>query len=411
MMRQPSEIEGAGALALYLEVERGVAGDMLLAALLGLLEPAEGKALVADLEALIPGVKIRHYPELRRSLRCQRVEVRCSEERTHRGLKDVVALIKSLNLPERVERRAIEVFEVLAAAEAAVHGCEVDQVHFHEVGALDSIVDIVGVCAGLERLGIRAIFSSEIALGQGQVETQHGLMPVPAPATLQLVEGLPTRSAGVRREVTTPTGAALLRVLAGGFGPLPSGRVHRSTLAAGSRQAAASEPINALRAILFEPAVRPSEEFEFETVAVLETHLDDIAGEDLGDLIPELLERGALDAFLVPTLGKKGRPASLVCALAHESQSDEIARAIFEATGTLGIRIRTENRQVLRRKSTEVEYRGQIVRLNWGFYGERIVHRKIEFEDLRRVARRLGLSLRQVRTEVERLASPPDPNS
>lgn len=374
----------------WFECFSGISGDMTLGALVGAGWPA------AELEAIparlgLEGVTVTVGEVKRGAFAAQRVEVHLPPaKQPHRHLHHVRAILDRADLAPAVRDRAHEVFRRLAEAEAAVHGTTVEKVHFHEVGALDALVDVTGAIEGLAALGIERVYASPPRLGRGQVMTEHGLIPVPAPATLRLLAGAPVEIGGADAELTTPTGAALLATLVESWSP-PRFVPRAIGTGAGGRDLA--EHANVLRLVVGEadgalPASR--------RVTVLETALDDENPQFAAALIPTLLEAGALDAMLVPNVMKKGRPGLWLVALADPDRARAVAGVLLAHSSTLGVRMREEERLELPRRAESVEtpfgpIELKVARLPDG--GERAMP---EFESLRRAAATSGRTLREI---------------
>lgn len=286
----------------YLDAFSGISGDMLV----GALADAGAGALGDGLAALGMGASYRFEKTLRGGIAATRFHVEGGEGHGHRHLSQILDLIGKAALPERVKQNATAVFQRLAEVEARVHQVPIERVHFHEVGAVDSISDIVGACLGFELLGVDEIRCSPLNLGSGTVETAHGVLPVPAPATAALVEGKPVYARGPAVELTTPTGAAIASTLAASFGPLPPMRISATGYGAGARDF--PEHANLLRVLIGEA----SGSSEATTVSVLEANIDDSSPEVLGYAMERLLDAGALDVTLSPIFMKKNRPGTLV---------------------------------------------------------------------------------------------------
>jgi len=297
-------------------------------------------------------------------------------------------------LPAPVVERAVRVFQRIGAAEAKVHGCPIDEVHFHEVGAIDSIADVVGFCALHHRLGAPKLLASPIAVGEGFVKTEHGRLPVPAMATLELLTGVPIENPGVREELCTPTGAALLATLCEGFGRHFAYVPKRVGYGLGTRDRA--DPPNAVRAVLCELAPERGDE-----VVVLETNLDDATGQEVGRLIERCLAAGALDALAIPVVMKKGRPGHVVQVLARPAEADAVEALLLADSPTLGVRRRNAQRRLLPRRSETIktslgEVRVKVASLPDG--SERLAP---EFDDLARLADAHKMALERVRQRVQ----------
>lgn len=381
--------------SLYFDCFSGAAGDMLVAALLDLGAPFEG--LEADLAALhVAGLAVAREKKWQGGLAGTRFVVRQDPHAKlpRRNLRDIVALLEASALPPAVQRNARRVFERIGAAEAKVHGCSIDEVHFHEVGALDSIADVVGFCALHHRLGAPRLFCSPIATGEGFVITEHGLLPVPALATLELLAGVPIVSGGLQEELCTPTGAALLSTLCEGFGRDFSYVPKRVGYGLGTR--VRESPPNAVRVVECEMAMAAG-----ESVVVLECNLDDATGQELGRLIERCLASGALDVVVLPATMKKGRPGHLLQVLATEAGASAIEELLLLDSPTLGVRRTRASRRIVPRHAARVatslgEVAVKVAELPDG-------RRRVapEFSELDRLARDHALPLEEVRRRLD----------
>jgi uncharacterized protein (TIGR00299 family) protein len=368
----------------------GVSGDMCLGALLSAGWPA------AELEALparlgLEGARVSVGVARRGAIQATRVEVAAPGSQPHRHLRHIEAILEAADLPARVRERSRAVFRRLAEAEAAVHGTTPEQVHFHEVGAVDAIVDVVGTVLGLDALGVERVSASALPVGGGSVDCEHGRMPVPAPATAWLLRGVPIVPTPIRTELVTPTGAALLATLAEGWGPPPPCTLEAVGTGAGGRDL--PEQANVLRVFLG----RAGEALPGRrTVTVLETALDDESPQVVAALLSGLLADGALDAMAVPATMKKGRPGVWLVVLCEPAQADRVARRLLEETSTLGVRVRHDERIELPRRAAEVMTPFGAVALKVATLpggGERAVP---EFESVRAAAERSGRPVREV---------------
>ena len=375
----------------YFDCFSGISGDMCLGALVSAGWPAaEAQALPARLQ--LDHVSVRVAPVRRGPFAATKVDVDVAEERQpHRHLHHVAAIIDAADVPHVVKERAHAVFRRLAEAEAEVHGSTPEKVHFHEVGAADALVDVVGTVAGLHALGIERVFASPLPLGSGWVMSQHGRIPVPAPATAYLLRGAPVAPSRVEAELVTPTGAALLTALVQDWAPPPPYRLTQVGTGAGSREL--PEQPNVLRLMLGEAEALAHAR---RRVAVLETSVDDENPQFVAALVPRLLEAGALDAMWIPTVMKKGRPGTMLVVVAEPAHVEKLAALVMRETTTLGVRVRMEERLELDRRVVEVAtafgpVRVKVATLPEG--GERPVP---EFESVREAAERSGRPLREV---------------
>ena len=299
-------------------------------------------------------------------------------------------MIDGLNVPDAVKKRAAAVYTEIAKAESAVHGREVGEVHFHEVGAMDAVADVVGVSWLLDMLAPERIVVSPVRTGFGQVRCAHGILPVPAPATALILEDIPVFAGDIEGEMTTPTGAALVRAIAGSFGEMPAMRMSAVGYGMGTRDFPAA---NCVRAVLGESEERGAD------VAEIFCTLDDVTAEDLGYAQEALLAAGALDVFTASVGMKKGRPGTLLCCLCDYSRREEFARLMLMHTPTLGVRIYTPERMKLHRSVETVETEFGAVRIKRGS-GFGIEKSKPEYDDLARIARKTGLTIAEVRRRI-----------
>jgi len=368
----------------------GIAGDMTLAALVSAGWPeAELRALPGRLG--LEGVDIEVTPVRRGPFAALHVDVRTTERQPHRHLHHVVAILDRADLPEGVRERAKQVFTRLAEAEAEVHGSTVQKVHFHEVGAVDAIVDIAGSLLGLEALGVSRVSASELPLGGGSVDSQHGRIPVPAPATALLLRGVPVRGGPVAAELVTPTGAALLRTLVTEWGDPPAFRLEAVGTGAGTREF--PDHPNILRLLVGERGADPG---AARTVAVLETALDDESPQVVAAAVPRLLAAGALDAMVAPVTMKKGRAGHWLVVVCEVADARRLAGMLLEATSTLGVRVREEQRIELPRRQLEVATRFGPVLLKVASLPDGRERAQPEFESVSAAAERSGATLREV---------------
>jgi len=378
-------------LIAYVDCFSGASGDMLLGACLD-----NGVGVDELREALrslpVSGYKVRSQRATRGAIAGTQVVIQLTEkEQPHRHLGHILEAIQESTLSASVKERSCRVFRMLAEAEASVHGTSVESVHFHEVGAVDAICDVVGTVYCLEQLGVERVFSSPLTVGTGWVEAAHGRLPVPAPATAALLRGKPFHQVDSGCELLTPTGAALLVALAEGFGPAPPMTVSSVGYGVGSRELD-SQP-NLLRMVVGEA---PEEEIAGDEVMVLETNLDDCTGEVLGYVARRLMEQGALDVYLTPVQMKKQRPGVLLSVLAPVERACELAKLIFAETGTFGIRRRSMSRYTLVRSHSGVETEFGSVRVKVGRFGGEIVSTTPEYEDCAHLAAEHQVALKEV---------------
>lgn len=377
---------------LYLDCFSGISGDMTVGALID--AGADFEQIKAGLASLqVPGFRLEAEKVNKNGIMATQFRVILDEHEhhPHRHLSHIVKIIQGGDLPEPVKATAIETFQLLGEAEASVHGMTIEQVHFHEVGAVDSIVDIVAAQYALHLLGVEEVVSSPLHVGAGTVKAAHGIMPVPAPATARLLQGKPTYGGDVQGELVTPTGAALVAQRVGRFGGAPIMTVQSIGYGAGTKDLA--DRANVLRVLLGETADAAS---GMEPITVVEANLDDMNGELFPPLLEALLDGGARDAFVTPVLGKKGRPAHCVTVLCEEAQVQQIARIFFEHSTTLGVRIRQEQRIVLERNWKHVRTPWGVVHVKVGLFEGVQNNAAPEFEDCKRLAAEHHVPVRSV---------------
>ena len=371
----------------YLDAFSGISGDMTVGALLDAGAPAE--ALIDALRSLGTGARFEVEKTLRGGIAATKFRVHTdAAPAPHRHLSKILAMIDSAPLAARAKAAASAVFRNLGEAEAAVHGVPIEKVHFHEVGAVDSIADIVGACVALDLLDVAEVHASAVNVGSGNVQTEHGLLPVPAPATARLLEGKPIYARGPEVELTTPTGAALAVTLASSFGPLPAMRI--SSIGHGAGERDFKQHANVLRVLIGERTGAS----EATLVSVIEAHIDDSSPQVLGYALEKLMDAGALDAALSPLQMKKNRPGSLLRVIAKPEDQERLAQIIFAETSTLGLRIHSAERRVEPRSMIEIETPLGRVRGKVSAQGAFAP----EYDDCKLIAQRTGTPLQRVFT-------------
>lgn len=378
----------------YFDCFAGASGDMILGSLLDAgLELETLRAEIAKLRLSHYDIDVRKVSK--KGIGGSQALVLVDEDHHHhhhRHLHDIEEIINGSSLAEDVKKRSLAVFYRLARAEAHVHQTDMENIHFHEVGAMDAIIDVVGSVAGLAALGIEKIFCSPLHVGSGTVECAHGTLPVPAPATAELVKGKPIYSTGVKGELLTPTGAALLTTLAQDFGPMPSMTVERLGYGAGT-----SEPAipNLLRIMIGE-APEEFGEYQFERIAVAETNIDDMNPQMYDYLIERMLKMGALDVFLVPAQMKKNRPGIVLTVTCYPEMVPTFADFLMKETTTIGLRWRVDNRLKADRDIREVSTAFGAVKYKVARVGNQTINAAPEYDDCRRVAREKNVPLKEV---------------
>jgi uncharacterized protein (TIGR00299 family) protein len=380
----------------YLDCSSGISGDMFLGALLDAGVGAEN--LAAQLHTLpLSGYDWKHSRVARKGLMGTRVEVVVGEPQPHRHLHQIEQALKASGLSEWVKTQAIAIFQRLASAEGWLHGKPPGEVHFHEVGAVDAMVDIAGACIGMELLGRPELVCSPLNLGAGRVEAAHGSLPVPAPATMELLKGVPVYSTGIEAELVTPTGAAIVSTLAARFGPFPAMKVERIGYGAGARDLA--EQPNLLRLFVGEPsmAAHPGASTPSSgLVSVIEADVDDMSPQIYGYVIDRALAAGALDVTCTSIQMKKNRPGIEIRVLAPPDRAEELADLLFRETTTIGVRIYEARRKCLDREWVAVETEFGPVRVKVAQENGRVLNVAPEYDDCQRLAVERSVPLKQV---------------
>lgn len=382
---------------LHFDCFSGASGDMIVGALVDLgVDPEEVRAALQQMQ--VPGLTVSFDSVRRGGMAATHFRVQASGEQPHRSLGDIRALLQDSGLPEGVVQTADRVFLRLCQVEARLHGVEVEQVHLHEVGAVDSIADVVAAAFCLHRLSPERITVSALPTGWGTVECEHGTLPVPAPATLELLRGCPVYAGTVEAEMVTPTGAAILTTVAHEFGALPRMTVLRTGLGAGSREHPGTP--NVLRVVQGEAEAsagsRPS-------VLVVQANIDDMNPQDFGHVMDGLFEEGALEVFFTPVQMKKNRPGILLTALASDERLEPVCRYLLRETTTIGLRYHRAFRWELEREEVTVETSFGSVSLKIARLDDGAARVSPEYEDCRRCAQRHGITVEEVRREALRV--------
>ncbi|HJR07258.1 MAG TPA: nickel pincer cofactor biosynthesis protein LarC [Pyrinomonadaceae bacterium] len=386
---------------LYFDCFAGASGDMILGALVA--AGADARALQQQLALLDVGEFEITFETIDRSgISATHARVRIADEKQHRHLSAILKIIESSRLSETVKARASRIFERLGKAEARVHNVPVEKIHFHEVGAMDAIIDVVGACIGFELLNIDRFVSSPLHVGSGTVEMAHGRFPVPPPAVVELLGGAPVYSTDIKGELVTPTGAAIIStVCAGDFGALPAMRVAATGYGAGTREY--KNFPNALRVIVgeTEDAKAAGENISgttSEKLFMLETNLDDASPQIVGHAMERAFALGALDCYLTPVQMKKNRPGVLVSILCRDAEREALTKLLFEETPTLGVRSFIVERRALEREFKSVETEFGTINVKVARRDGRVCNVAPEYEDCRAAAVRAGVPLHAVET-------------
>ena len=400
---------------IYLDLQMGAAGDMLSAALFELLDENQKEQFLKKInDAGIHGVSISAQPSVKCGITGTHFTVLVDGEEEnehehhhdhehhheeehhhehyhhHTSLHDIEHLVEHLKVSDFVKKNVIEVYNLIAQAESHAHGKPVTDIHFHEVGTMDAVADITSVCMLIEMLGADQIIASSINVGSGQVHCAHGILPVPAPATAFILQGIPTYNNQIKGELCTPTGAALLKHFVSSFGSMPPITTEKIGYGMGKKD---FEAANCVRAML------GTTNQNTKTIVELTCNLDDISAEQIGFAIGQLFEAGALEAYTVPVTMKKSRPGNLLCVMCKEQDKQRIIETIFKHTTTLGIRQNISERFTLERtiETVQTEFGPVRIKKSSGFGVNR---RKYEYEDLARIARQTGKSISEIETAI-----------
>ncbi len=395
----------------YLDCFSGISGDMFLGALVD--AGVDPELFRRTIKALGIDAEIRVHRVDRRTISATKVDVIEGQKHGHpqeqhsghdhahgRSIEEIRAILRSADIDQSARRTALETFELLGNAEAQIHNLPVEKLHFHEVGAVDAIVDITCTAVGCQALAAERWVCSPLNVGSGTVECAHGTFPVPAPATLVLLKGAPVYSSGIQAELVTPTGAALLRALGVEFGAMPPMRTSASGYGAGARDLPARP--NVLRLTVGESAEEVVSDLPSERVAILETAVDDLSPQVIGYVIDRALREGALDAMCTPAQMKKNRPGHLLTVLCRPEDQARMRDLLLCETTTLGVRVREEQRFCLEREVVEVHTRWGDARVKCAFRGNSLVNCAPEYEDCRRIAEEKQVPLKAVMKEVLR---------
>jgi uncharacterized protein (TIGR00299 family) protein len=383
----------------YFDCYSGISGDMILGALVdaGLSE----KILVEQLNKLpLSGFSLRFEKVVKCGISGTKVHVLTEETSVHRHLNDIFNILEQSRLDESIIKTAKNIFQSLAVAEAKVHNTTPDKIHFHEVGALDAIIDIVGAVIGLKEMDIQKIYVSSLNLGSGFVKCEHGLMPVPAPATAELLKGIPSYTSNIRQELVTPTGAAIVSSIGKEFGNMPELVIESLGYGAGERDL---EIPNLLRLIIGETKQKTS--YKLENKVMLETNIDDMNPEFFDFLFYRLSKEGALDVNLTSIYMKKNRPGTLLRVLATEKNKEKLLQVIFNETTTLGVRTYPVNQITLPWEYVKVETKYGSIRTKVCKDEDKILKSIPDYEDCRLAAIKCDLPIKKVYEEVARQAS------
>ncbi len=381
---------------IYIDCAMGISGDMFLGAMIDLgVDVKLIKKELAKLPIDKGEINIETSKEVRHSITGTSFKVRIKKSKKHRNFREITRLIRESAFSPRVEELSLAIFTKIAISEGRIHNVAPEDVHFHEIGAIDSIIDIIGAAVAVDSLGSPTFFASPVALGTGMAKTMHGVIPIPAPATLEILAGVPTTAGPAPFELTTPTGAAIIKTLALDFGPMPDMIIEATGYGAGKKDFKGAA--NLLRII----KGRSAKINKSESLVVLETNLDDMTAEIGGWLMERLLERGALEVFYTQAQMKKSRPGLLLTVLAEEDKKEKLLETIFTESTTIGVRSHSVERNCLARdiKSVNTEYGTIAVKVS-SWQGQ-VVNIQPEFEDCKKAALDKKTPLKRIMTAAK----------
>jgi pyridinium-3,5-bisthiocarboxylic acid mononucleotide nickel chelatase len=378
----------------YFDCFSGISGDMIAGALLD--AGLDFNELETEIKKLgLPSVEIRASKVVKQNIASTQFSVVYQEQKHHRHLKDLNALVENTAIDQDIKDKAKEVFLKIAVAEAKIHNIPLEKVHFHEIGAVDTIVDVVAALTGFKKLGIEKVFCSKLNVGSGFVTFSHGKFPVPAPATAEILLGIPVYSTDSKGELVTPTGAAIITAIAGSFGEMPPMKTRSIGYGAGTKD---FEHPNVLRLYLGK-----ADSGDEEDIFVIETNIDDMNPQFYDHVIDRLYGEGALEVFITGIQMKKNRPGTKLTILAAPGNKDRLLEVIFMETTSIGVRIRRESRVILEREIKIINTPYGQVKAKISYYNGKVVNSKIEYDDLKRLALENGETIKNVSAEIYRL--------
>lgn len=377
----------------YFDCSSGIAGNMVLGALI------DAGLELSFLKNELKKLGVLHYSLLvtktkRGLVSGTHLNIKTEREKSPRHLKDILKIINQTKLSRDVKQLSSRIFKRLAEAEAKVHGEPISKIHFHEVGAVDAIIDIVGTAIGLEKLGIEKVYCSPIPTGHGTIKCAHGILPIPAPATVELLTGVPIYSSGIKGELVTPTGAAIITTIASDFIDMPRLKLETTGNGAGSR--VYPSLVNFLRVYIGESFILSTR----DTIVQIETNIDDLNPKSYGNVISKLMKAGALDAYTIPVTMKKGRQGIALTVLCEPDKRDAIVTRIFNLTTTFGTRIFLVPREKLGRKFKTVKTKYGKIKVKVGSLGQEVMTIAPEYEDYKKIAKKHHLPIQKVYKKI-----------
>jgi len=382
--------------AAYFDCFSGISGDMVLGALVDLGWPVE--ELKRELDKLdLFGYRIEAKKVAKRGILSTQIKIRVKEGKKERKLEDILSILDKSKLEEKVKERSRAIFTKLASVEAKIHGKSPQKIHFHELGGLDTIIDVVGAVAGMNYLGVEKVYSSPLPLGKGFVKCSHGILPVPAPATLELLKEIPVYGSDIEAELVTPTGAAIISNLAENFGQMPPMKIEHIGYGAGQRDLTIP---NLLRVSI--GVIRKA--YEEDVVSLIQTNIDDMNPELYEHVVDRLFHEGALDVFLTPIQMKRTRPATMLSVIAGQEKMEKMLEIIFDETTTLGIRISKIKRRKLNRENQKVSTKYGEIEVKIGKHDGVVKNISPSYEECRKIATHLKIPLKKVYQEAKQAA-------
>ncbi len=395
-------------MLLFLDMFSGVSGDMFLGTLVDLGVPVAW--LEKQLKTFLDGFSLRTEVVFRHHLRAVNLYVDVTDHVTHRHYTDIRQMIASADLPDPVRANALSAFKKLALAESHIHGQDIETVHFHEIGGIDSLVDIIGSFLGLHYLNVDQVVATPIALGSGTISCAHGTIPVPVPATVAILKGLEVRGSDAETEIVTPTGAAIVATLSPTFGPVPDMQIEKVGYGAGKRETGASAP-NLLRMVLGRASASDADicsHVRSDQVYVIYTNVDDMTPEGLGFAMERLMDQGALDVSFTPVFMKKNRPATRIEVICTKETVQKLSAALLTETTAIGVRYHLCDRMILNRESIGVETSLGTARVKKVTDPSGQVRFSPEYDDVRRLCLEHGLPFEQVCHQIWMASNPLD---
>ena len=387
----------------YFDCFSGISGDMIVGALLDAGLKIE--TLEKELKKLgLTGYQLEVNKVVKKGISATKFKVKIKEEGVERRFKDILTILEKSKLDEEIKKETQKIFFNIAQAESKIHQEDIDRIHFHEIGGLDSIIDITSAVIGIKTLGIEEIYSSALPLGKGFVECSHGIIPVPAPATLELLKNIPTYSGGIESEMITPTGAAIISTLAKSFGERPLMKIEWIGYGAGEKEF--SIP-NLLRVSIGEKILKDEnlkDGYVSDEAVLIETNIDDMNPEFYDYIMEQLFSRGALDVFLTPIQMKKNRPAHMLSIIVYEQDLKKILEVLFSESTTLGVRIREIKRLRLAQQNIIAETKYGKIRVKVGIFKGEIKNIAPEFEDCKKMTKQHQVPLKEIYEEAKKIA-------